>query len=152
MKLARSFLDDATDEISDQSGDFGGMGFQCEVAGIQEMDLGIGEIAAVGLGTGRVEERVVASPGRQERRLMGSEVGLPSGVQGDIGLILAEQIKLDVRVAGAVEDGLVVGRRVGVDEARVGNAVGVDGTRGVGLEEDAQAPPGWRAWGCANRP
>ena len=58
--------------------DFGDARLQREMAGIEEMHLGVGVVALEGLGAGRQEERIVLAPDRQQRRL-GAQVALESG-------------------------------------------------------------------------
>ena len=62
------------------------MRFQREVAGIDEPDDRIGNVALERLGTGRQEERIVLSPHSQERRLVSPEVLLKGRVERDVAL------------------------------------------------------------------
>ena len=63
-------------EIADAFGDFRGMRFQCEVAGVQEADNCGWNVALERLGARRQEERIVLAPHRQKRRLVLAEIFL----------------------------------------------------------------------------
>ena len=82
----------ARKKFADGPGDLLAMGFEREVAGIEEAYFRSGNVALEGLGTGRQEEGIVLAPGRQERRLVLAEVGLKLRIHGDIALVVAEEI------------------------------------------------------------
>lgn len=79
------------------------VGFQREVAGIEEAHIGIGNVALESLCASRQEERVVLAPHGQEARLVRAEVFLESGIERRVALIVAEQVKLDFGSAGTRE-------------------------------------------------
>ena len=81
--------------------DLGTVGFEREVAAIEEFDLGVRNVALERLGARRKKERIVLSPGRQQRRFMGSEVILKFRIERDIAFVVAEQVKLHVVCAGS---------------------------------------------------
>jgi len=52
----------------DGGGNFRDMGFQREMAGVEELHLGVRIVAPERLGSRRQEERVVPAPDREQRR------------------------------------------------------------------------------------
>ena len=63
-------------EIADDLRDLGAVRLQREVAGVEEVDLCIWNVALERFGARRKEERIVLAPHRQERRLVGAEIAL----------------------------------------------------------------------------
>src|SRR5689334_16188527 len=82
-------LNNLAEEIPHRSRNFLPMSFQREVAGIEQADLRVGEIALIGFRPRRQEERVVLAPDRQERRPMRPEVLLERRVERDVVLVVA---------------------------------------------------------------
>ena len=71
LPSAAGFLvQDASEEAADVAGDGVELVFEGEVAGVQEVDLGVGQIAPVSLGSGRAEDFVVAAPDGQQGQLV----------------------------------------------------------------------------------
>src|SRR5262245_40574536 len=77
------------------------MGFECEVARVEEMNLRTGNVAFECLGTGRQKKGIVLSPCREEAWLVRPEIILESWVKRDVALVVAEQVQLDFVGAGA---------------------------------------------------
>src|SRR5882757_224353 len=100
----------ARQEIADGSRDFGGVGFQREMAGVEEAYRGVWNIALERFGAGRQEERIVLAPHRQEQRIVGAEIILEGRVERDVALVVAEQIEL--HLIGARPREIVVVDRV----------------------------------------
>src|SRR5262245_7629275 len=50
------------EELADGCGDLVCVGFECEVACVEELDVGARDVTFEGLGSGGQEERVVAAP------------------------------------------------------------------------------------------
>jgi hypothetical protein len=88
------------------------------VPGVEEMDLGVGHVAAVGLRLGREEGQVVAAPRHQQRRLVRAQPFLPGRIAGDVGPVVVEQVGLEVVLARPAEEGELVGPQVRVVLAR----------------------------------
>src|SRR5690348_1355072 len=86
---------DACEEVADVPGDFLQVALQGEVSGLEEMDLGVGQVALEGAGSVRAEDFVVGPPNGQQRHLAVAEVLLQLGVEGDVGRIVPEQCELD---------------------------------------------------------
>jgi hypothetical protein len=95
------------------------------VAGLEEMDLGVGHVAAVGLRLGRQEGRVVAPPRHQQRRPVRAQPLLPGRVAGDVGAVVVEEVGLDVMLARPPEERELVGPQVRVVPLREGAAANV---------------------------
>src|SRR5262249_53315056 len=83
-------------EVLDCSRDLLRMGLEREVAGIEEIDCGTGNIALERLSTGRQEKGIVLSPHRKEAWLVSPEVVLERGVEGYVALVVAEQVQLNL--------------------------------------------------------
>ena len=71
------------------------MRLQREMAGVEETDVRIRNVALECLGAWRQEERIVLAPDRQQRRLVRAEIILESRIERDVALVVAEQIELD---------------------------------------------------------
>ena len=83
-------------EVADGRRDLGGVGLQREMAGVEEADDGVGNVALERLRARRQEERIVLAPDGEERRLVGPEIVLEGRVERDVALIVAEQVELQV--------------------------------------------------------
>src|SRR5262249_6073903 len=90
-------------EMADAVRDLASMGFEREVSGVQEADHRAWNIAPERLSPRRKKERIVLAPYRQERRLVGAEVFLKRGIEGDVALVVAEQVELHLIGAGTGE-------------------------------------------------
>ncbi len=64
--------------------------------GIEETNLGFRQIALIGFGAGREEERIITAPDRQQIRPMLAEIGLETGVERDVAGIIEHQVELDL--------------------------------------------------------
>ena len=84
----------AAEEVADQRGDLVRMRFQREVARVEQMHFGVGDVAAVGFGAGRQEGCVVLAPDGQQRRLVGAEIRLECRIQGDVAAVVEDQVEL----------------------------------------------------------
>src|SRR5262249_18069002 len=85
---------DRGEEVADLLRDLLRVGLQREVSGVEEADHALGDIPAKGLGALRQKERIVLPPDGKEGRLVGTEIVLKCRVEGDIALVVAEQIEL----------------------------------------------------------
>ena len=88
------------EEVTDRCRDLTSMRFQREVAGVEEANNGVGNVALEGLRTRRQEKRIVLAPYGEEWRLVGAEVVLEGRIECDVALVVAEQIELDLVGAG----------------------------------------------------
>jgi hypothetical protein len=71
------------------------------MAGVEQMDFGIGEVAPVGFRPGRAEDLIMASPRDECRGLMNPEVLLKGRIGVEIELVIPEQLELDGVVGNA---------------------------------------------------
>ena len=88
------------------------------MAGIEEVDLGIGEVAQVGAGPRLGEEGVVAAPNDEGGRLLLAQPLLPGRVELDVAVVVQRQGDLRLLAARLVEEVLVEGPPVGGDQLR----------------------------------
>src|SRR5437667_4192128 len=114
------------------------MGFEREVARVEELDYRTGNVASERLSAARQEEGVVPSPHRQEAGLVRPEVILECRVERDVALVVAEEIQLDLVGAGAGQIEVVERIAVRRNGGYVRNTVRVLPTRRVGREEAAE--------------
>src|ERR1700685_1497465 len=84
------------EELEHGGGDFVGVGFQREMAGVEELDSRAGNVAAIGFGAGRDEEDIVLSPYGEEGRFVLAEVGLKFRVKFHIRRVVEIQIELNI--------------------------------------------------------
>src|SRR5262245_24947701 len=132
------FLENLPEEASHGGGYFIDVRLQGEVAGVEETDLCIGEIATVRLRTGRQEERVVFAPDRQQGRPMRPKVPLKRRIECDVVLVVTEQVQLDISNSLAGQVIVVECVTIWRDTRRIGNAVRVLPARRLGSQERAQ--------------
>src|SRR6185312_6829510 len=127
----------ARQEIAYRCRDLGCVGLEREMAGINEAHDCLGDVAFESFRTCRQEKWVVLAPDGEERRLMSAEVLLEGRIQGNVALVVAEQIELHLVSAGAPQIEVVQGVAVRGNRRRVGYAVGVLPDSRLGLEKGA---------------
>jgi len=108
------------DESLDQCGDFVCGGVQGEVAAIDDVDFGFGDITAVGLWLGGIERRLIPTPDHQQARLLLAHPCLPFRVGIDVGAVVVEEIALNLSLAGLINKIKFVGPEIGVMAFYVG--------------------------------
>jgi hypothetical protein len=84
-------LQESPGQVRDQIG----LLVQSEVAGVENVHLGVRHVPAVGLGLLDLERRVVAAPYDLQWRLVLAEPVLPGGIARDVGAVVVEQIGLE---------------------------------------------------------
>src|SRR5215472_8535985 len=94
LELPLEYLCRARQELTCGSSDLADVGFKGEVPGVEEAHRGLRYITFERLGARGQEERIVLSPGCEQRWTMRAEVLLKPGVQRNVALIVAEQVKL----------------------------------------------------------
>ena len=99
------------------------MCFQGEMAGIEEADNGTRNVALERLCAWRQEEGIVLPPHRQEWRLVCAEVFLEGRIQGDVALVIAEEIKLHFICTGTGQIEIVEVPAVRRHHRRIGHAM-----------------------------
>jgi hypothetical protein len=112
-------------ELAHELGDLVDMGFEQEVAAVEQLDLCIRDVVAEGFGAGGREDLVVSAPGGEHRDTRSAQPFVRGGVEVDVGAVAAQQGQLRVQVARSLQYGVVVVPGVGADQRRVGFAVGV---------------------------
>lgn len=78
------------------------------MAGVQNVDLGIRNVAGIGQSSRHREGRIVAAPQDERRRLVGSQPVLPLGIGGDVGAVVVEQVGLDLALSRTRQEGVLV--------------------------------------------
>ena len=68
------------------------------------LELGLRQVAPVGLGAGGQEERVVAPPDRQQRRPLRPEVVLKLRVERHVRAVIEDQVELDLLGPGPTHE------------------------------------------------
>ncbi len=90
-----------------------------EMAGVEPDQARIGQVALIGFGARRDEDRIVLAPQNQRLRPILTEQRVPFVVRRDVRAIILEQVELDRVVAGTVEQRLIDRPIVGIDRVRV---------------------------------
>ena len=103
-------LQESPGQVRDQVG----LLVESEVAGVQDVHLGVWHVPAVCLGLLDLERGVVAAPYDLQGWLAFAEPVLPGGIARDVGAVVVEQIGLDVLLARSAEEGELVGPQVQV--------------------------------------
>ena len=106
------------------------------MAGIEEMQFGVRQVAQVGRRAVGGKDLVVLAPHDQRRRLPLAEERLKFRIERNVRSVVEEQVELDVLVARAVEQRLVVAPVVRIDPRDVGDAVRVLELRRLRRHED----------------
>src|SRR5262245_37073744 len=104
----------STEKASDQCGDLVCGRVQCEMTGVEHVNLSVGHILTIGLWLREVERAIVSTPDHQHPRLLLAQPGLPLRVGVQIGSIVVEQLALNVSLAGLSEKGKFVGPEIWV--------------------------------------
>jgi hypothetical protein len=73
---------------------------QRKMAGVEQVDLGIRQVALERLRAGSDERRIVPAPGHQNRRLVVTQPCLPRRVRSDVCPVVVQQLGLDLALAG----------------------------------------------------
>jgi hypothetical protein len=90
----------AIEEVANDRRDLRPATLEREMAGIEQTDFGLRVVALERFRAGRQKERIVLAPHGKKRRARVAKVLLELGVERDIALIVAEQVELDLVVAG----------------------------------------------------
>src|SRR5262245_34073706 len=81
-------------ESPDRRRDLVAVCLECKVAGVEEAYISVWNVTFKRLGARRQEERVVLAPRCQKWRPMFAKIGLEFGIQREVALVVAEQVKL----------------------------------------------------------
>src|SRR5262245_14653082 len=93
----------ARQEIAYRRSDLVTVRLERKVTGIKQAHICVRYVAFECLRTSRQEERIVLAPHGQKRRLVFAEVALEFGIQRDVALVVAKQVKLHVVGARSCE-------------------------------------------------
>src|ERR1700692_844955 len=91
------------EEVADRRGNLFCMRFQRKVAGVEEANDRIGNVASERLRPGRQEERIVPAPYGEKWRPVGAKVVLKDRIERNVAPVVTEQIQLNVVGAGTCE-------------------------------------------------
>src|SRR3984957_18090006 len=92
---------------------------------VEEMQLGVRQVAQIGRRAVGRKNLVVLAPDDQRRRLPFAEERLKRRIKRDVGAIVEEEVELDVLVSGAIKQPLIVAPIVRIDARYVGHAVDI---------------------------
>src|ERR1700692_3067785 len=109
-----------TDKASDQCGDLICSGVQCEMTGVENVNLGVRNILPVALRLAEVEGEVILTPDHQQLRLLLAHPSLPLGVGVDVRAVVVKEVALNVCLVGLVEKGKFIGPEIRVVAFDVG--------------------------------
>ena len=126
--------DSGCEEGADSRRDLCGMRFQRKVACVEEADGCSRKIALERFGTGWQEKRIVLAPHRQQRWPVGAEVALKSRVECDVGLVVTQQVELNLVGAWARQVEVVQRQPIRRNRRLVDDAIGVLPARRKGVE------------------
>ena len=87
-------------EIMHQRRNLIGFRVEREVAGVENVNLGVGHILPVALRLAEIERQVMLAPDHQQTRLLLAHPGLPLGVGVDVRSIVVEEVGLNIRLSG----------------------------------------------------
>src|SRR5437016_14429135 len=83
------------------------MGFECEMPGVEELDLRARIVPLEGFGPGREKERIASAPDCERRWPVDAEVFLELRIQLDVTRIVEKQVQLNIFIAGATQQGRI---------------------------------------------
>ena len=124
-RIASVLTNRAVEEVVDKRRHHVKLVFQREMSCAEQMQLGVGQITEVGPRAIRGEYLIVLAPDDQCRRLPVAEEGLEFRIERNIGSVVVEEVELDVLIAGAIKQRLVVAPIVRVDPGDVRDAISV---------------------------
>src|SRR5262249_30989310 len=109
--------------------------FEGEMAGVEEVDDRMRDVALERFGTGWQEERIVPAPHGEKRRLAGPEILLEGRIERDGALVVAEEGEL--QLVRAREGQVKIVERIAIRGSRrsVRHAVRVLPNRRLGRQE-----------------
>src|SRR5262249_33540085 len=97
LGLFRQF---AGEKVANNECNLRSLAFRREMTRVKQMHLGIRNVLLERLGASGQEKRIVLAPYGQQRRPLRPQVLLEFGIERDIALVVAEQIELDLVIAG----------------------------------------------------
>src|SRR6185312_14024816 len=86
----------ASQEVDHQARDLIDLLIESEVPGIEQVELGVGHIALISLGSGNDEGGIVTAPHHERWRCVLAKPCLPRMVGRDVGAIVVKEARLDL--------------------------------------------------------
>src|SRR3954452_16658226 len=102
-RRASAWDDLAVEEAADERRHLVQLVLQREMAGVEQVQVGVRKVAPEGMRTRCREDRVVGAPDDQRRRTPLAEIRLHRRIEQQVGAIIVEEIELVVGIAGTVE-------------------------------------------------
>src|SRR5882762_6958120 len=89
-------------------------GIKSEVTCVENVNLSVRYVPAIGFRLRNVERRVILTPNHQQPRLPFAHPCLPLGVGVDVRAVVIEEVALNIRLAGLAKKGKFIGPQVRV--------------------------------------
>src|SRR6266446_9128021 len=96
------------------------LGIKSEVSCVENVNLSVRYIPAIGLGLREFEREVILAPNHQQPRLPFAHPRLPLGVGVDVRAVVIEEVALNIHLAGLAKKGKFIGPEIRVITFRIG--------------------------------
>src|ERR1700736_27532 len=87
-------------------------GIKSEVSCVENVNLSVRYIPAIGLRLREFERKVILAPNHQQPRLPFAHPRLPLGVGVDVGAVVIEEVALNIHLAGLAKKGEFIGPEI----------------------------------------
>src|SRR6266436_3241344 len=84
-------------------------GIKSEVSSVENVNLSVRYVPAIGFRLRNVERRVILTPNHQQPRLLFAHPCLPLGVGVDVRAVVIEEVALNIHLAGRAKKGKFIG-------------------------------------------
>src|SRR5216683_3964147 len=88
-------------------------GIEREVSSVENVNLSVRYVPAIGFRLRNVERRVILTPNHQQPRLPFAHPCLPPAVGVDVRAVVIEEVALDIHLAGLAKKGKFIGPEIG---------------------------------------
>src|ERR1700686_198029 len=95
-------------------------GIKSEVSCVENVNLSVRYIPAIGLRLREFEREVILAPNPQQSRLPFAHPRLPLGVGVDVRAVVIEEVALNIHLAGLAKKGKFIGPEIRVIAFRIG--------------------------------
>ena len=112
-------------KAGDPFGDFVTVLFKGKMPGIEKMKLKVIQVVPVRMCALFGEDVVIFAPRNECRRLIFTKICLPIRIQRRIRAVIIKQLQLDIFVAGAIQQILIVEPVFGCDDLRIADPIGI---------------------------
>src|ERR1700722_8161844 len=106
-------------EIMHQRRNLIGFRVEREVAGVENVNLGVGHVLPIALRLAEIERQVMLAPDHQQTRLLLAHPGLPLGIGVDVRSIVVEEVGLNIRLSRLAQKRELVGPKIRVVRFRI---------------------------------